>query len=87
MRTLIIWAYDLATGGGSFHWLQVAGFGLMLTGTLIYNGAVKLPCFRSDEGKSDDAERHEQLKSLRIELLAEDFISPALSRYNLKTSY
>ena len=33
---------DLALGGGSFHPLQLLGFGLMFTGTAVYNEAFRL---------------------------------------------
>jgi len=43
VRTMVVWAFDLAVFGTSFAWLQLVGFVVLLAGTIIYNEVVKLP--------------------------------------------
>ncbi|XP_009882845.1 PREDICTED: solute carrier family 35 member F6, partial [Charadrius vociferus] len=38
LRTLVIWAVSLAVGWETFHGLEILGFGVLLTGTALYNG-------------------------------------------------
>ncbi|KAE8144408.1 hypothetical protein BDV25DRAFT_134697 [Aspergillus avenaceus] len=42
-RTLFIWLVSLALGWESFKWLQVAGFGLLVYGTFLFNDIVRPP--------------------------------------------
>ena len=60
MRTLVVWLIDLATGGGTFHPLQLVGFSLMFAGTALYNETVRAPCFEYPS----EAERQEAREAL-----------------------
>ena len=42
-KTLIIWCVFLYTGEEKFMWLELAGFMLLLLGTLVYNEIVEIP--------------------------------------------
>ncbi|KAI2788716.1 hypothetical protein POX_e06737 [Penicillium oxalicum] len=42
-RTLFIWLVSLGLGWESFKWLQVAGFGLLVYGTFLFNDIVRPP--------------------------------------------
>lgn len=39
-RTLLVWILALLFGWESFHWLQLFGFVLLITGTLAFNGVI-----------------------------------------------
>lgn len=39
-RTLVVWLISLAIGWEYFSWLQLFAFGLMVFGTLVFNGAI-----------------------------------------------
>merc|ERR1719478_44671 len=43
-RTVIIWVVELALRWNVFSWMQLAGFVVLTTGTLIYNGIITVPC-------------------------------------------
>ncbi|ENN71855.1 hypothetical protein YQE_11472, partial [Dendroctonus ponderosae] len=38
VRTIVIWVFSLAFFGQAFHWLQLFGFVLLITGMCLYNG-------------------------------------------------
>ena len=40
-RTLLVWLISLALGWESFHWLQLLAFGLLVGGTLAFNGVIQ----------------------------------------------
>ncbi|KAJ5106677.1 hypothetical protein N7456_003352 [Penicillium angulare] len=42
-RTLFIWLVSLGLGWESFKWLQVAGFGLLVYGTFLFNDLIQPP--------------------------------------------
>jgi len=71
LRTIVIWVYDLASGGGQFHWLQVVGFGLMLSGTTVYNEAVRVPGihYPSEEEKREQQQQQNAQKQRTEPLL------------------
>uniref|UniRef100_A0A7S3APD8 Sugar phosphate transporter domain-containing protein n=1 Tax=Haptolina ericina TaxID=156174 RepID=A0A7S3APD8_9EUKA len=96
LRTVVIWVFDLASGGGKFHPLQVVGFACMLCGTTVYNEAVQLPClaYPSVEERSEERARRVQSQSrsrqepLLLEpftasptLKVDEFFTPSLTRY------
>jgi len=59
-RTLFIWIVSLGLGWESFKWLQVVGFILLVYGTFLFNGIVKVPLKRwagphKVEGEEADA--------------------------------
>jgi hypothetical protein len=56
LRTLCVWGAQLVIyyafnhtslgeGWGKYSWVQLIGFALLITGTLIYNAVLKIPCF------------------------------------------
>ena len=47
-RTLFIWMVSLYLGWEQFSWIQVIGFGVLVTGTFYFNGVIRYP-FASDE--------------------------------------
>ena len=60
LRTMIIWGFSLGVKWESFCYIQVVGFLILLSGTVVYNKIVKLPFLKyedeegeaaSDEGK------------------------------------
>ena len=70
LRTLLVWCLDLALGGGRFHPMQLVGFAFMISGTAIYNEAVRLPCVRyasaAEQAEARDARaaQHERGRAL-----------------------
>ncbi|KAI9904498.1 hypothetical protein N3K66_001027 [Trichothecium roseum] len=62
-RTLFIWVVSLGLGWESFKWLQIAGFGLLVYSTFVFNGLVQAP-FKS---MHDDHEIEELLPEEPIE--------------------
>jgi len=42
-RTTLIWLVELALAWNTFSWLQLCGFVVLVTGTLVYNGLIVLP--------------------------------------------
>lgn len=40
-RTLLVWLISMALGWESFHWLQMLAFGLLVGGTLAFNGVIQ----------------------------------------------
>jgi hypothetical protein len=43
LRTMVIWAFSLAVQWETFCWVEIIGFIVLLTGTVIYNAIIKLP--------------------------------------------
>lgn len=43
VRTIVVWAVSLAVGWEDFSWLQVLGFLVLLSGTVVYNELVRVP--------------------------------------------
>lgn len=46
-RTFAIWMFSLIIGWEKFDWMQVGGFGVILTFTFLYNGIIKIPYYNS----------------------------------------
>jgi hypothetical protein len=42
-KTLVIWLIFLAMGDEKFIWLELAGFVLLVLGTLVYNEIIEIP--------------------------------------------
>eukprot|EP00798_Chlamydomonas_sp_ICE-L_P026424 gene26424-17524_t len=42
-RTLFVWMFSLYIGWEAFHWLQIGGFVVLVTGTSLYNEIIR-PC-------------------------------------------
>lgn len=40
-RTLLVWLISLCLGWENFHWLQMLAFGLLVSGTLSFNGVIQ----------------------------------------------
>ncbi|KAG0687668.1 hypothetical protein C6P40_002037 [Pichia californica] len=40
-RTLLVWLISLAIGWENFHWLQLLAFGMLVGGTLSFNGVIQ----------------------------------------------
>ena len=64
LRTLVIWVVSLALGWETFHGLQVLGFVVLLTGTMLYNGLHRpllarcgLAAFREEDGSAAERDR------------------------------
>jgi len=53
-RTLFIWIVSLFLGWESFKWLQVLGFALLVYGTFLFNGLVRLPYVRRPREEVDE---------------------------------
>ena len=45
LRTLVIWAFSLGLKWERFCYVQVIGFVVLLTGTFIFNGIIRVPGF------------------------------------------
>jgi hypothetical protein len=56
LRTMVIWGFSLAVGWEKFCWVQIIGFLLLLTGTVIYNGLVKVPGISYADPAAEDQE-------------------------------
>lgn len=54
LRTMVIWAFSLGVKWETFCWVQIIGFVILLSGTIIYNAIVKLPWVDYAEPKSVD---------------------------------
>ena len=50
LRTMVVWGFSLCvyavdpSKGQKFSWLQLVGFAILLSGTLVYNEILPLPC-------------------------------------------
>lgn len=59
-RTVLIWVFFLiykGSGHEDFHWLQTAGFIILVFGTLYYNNILTSNCFRNaSEGGGEKKE-------------------------------
>jgi hypothetical protein len=59
---MVIWAFSLAVQWESFCWVQIIGFVLLLSGSMVYNQVVRIPGFTypdaapSKEALLDDEE-------------------------------
>ncbi|VEU21526.1 DEKNAAC102594 [Brettanomyces naardenensis] len=59
-RTLLVWIISICVGWESFNWLQCFAFGLMVFGTLVFNGVITvddwkyLPSFLKPEKPTKD---------------------------------
>ncbi len=66
-RTLLIWIFFLAYPGPAqetFHWMQLAGFILLVAGTLIYNEIVVVPLLGFDENTKEAIKKREESEGL-----------------------
>lgn len=45
-RTLFVWVVSLLLGWEVFHWLEVGGFVILVTGTFLYNEVIKIPRYQ-----------------------------------------
>lgn len=43
-RTMLVWGVQLATGKEKFQPLQLVGFIILVSGTIVYNEIVQMPC-------------------------------------------
>ncbi len=66
-RTLFIWIVSLGLGWESFKWLQVAGFGLLVYGTFMFNDLVQPPIRSLIPRRQEMDEREELLPEEPIE--------------------
>jgi hypothetical protein len=66
-RTLFIWIVSLGLGWERFKWLQVAGFGLLVYGTFIFNDLVQPPIRALIPSRKEVEERGELLPEEPIE--------------------
>eukprot|EP00727_Mastigamoeba_balamuthi_P005624 m51a1_g1681 putative solute carrier family 35 member f6-like (435) ;mRNA; r:433334-435140 len=65
-RSILVWAWELLTfycisedygeAWTKWSWLQVGGFVLLILGTVIYNGILKLPWFKYEEEEKAEPE-------------------------------
>jgi hypothetical protein len=52
-RTALIWAFELFMLWNTFSWVQLIGFVVLITGTLIYNELIVIPCLKPhDDSRS-----------------------------------
>lgn len=66
-RTLFIWIVSLGLGWETFKWLQVAGFGLLVYGTFMFNDLVQPPIRALIPRRQEMDEREELLPEEPIE--------------------
>lgn len=55
LRTIIIWVVGIAIFGETFSWLQLAGFVVLLIGTLVYNKLLRLPFLWYEDEHTNDS--------------------------------
>jgi len=91
LRTLVVWLVDLATGGSTFHPLQLVGFSLVVAGTGIYNEAFRVPCcaYPTEEERREAQEARAAARTRSQPLLSpappriDDLLTPTLSKYTM----
>lgn len=70
LRTIAVWLFDIALGGGGFHPLQLVGFALMFGGASVYNEAIRIPCCtyptaaEREEAREAKASQHSRTQAL-----------------------
>jgi len=60
LRTMVIWAFSLGMKWEKFCFMQIVGFVILLSGTMVYNAIVKVPGFAYPEAEpagEGDSER------------------------------
>mmetsp|Transcript_15856 Transcript_15856/g.34383 ORF Transcript_15856/g.34383 Transcript_15856/m.34383 type:complete len:513 (-) Transcript_15856:246-1784(-) len=85
-RTLVVWVFALYLGWENFHWLQVSGFVVLVSGTSIYNSILKVPCLtyevpepRVPHSRRPSTRRNLEGASLAAyDPLAQDHLAPLL---------
>ena len=55
LRTMVIWGFSLGVGWESFCYVQLIGFAILLTGTVIYTGVVRVPGLAYAAEEADEA--------------------------------
>jgi hypothetical protein len=60
IRTIVIWAFSIAIGWQSFHYLQVIGFTSLIFGMCIYNNLLPLRAIGLASTRVDD-DSHEPI--------------------------
>ena len=43
MRTVVVWVLSIAVGWQAFHYLQLLGFAVLVTGICMYNEIIPMP--------------------------------------------
>jgi len=67
VRTVVIWVFGLAFFGEKFQYLQIIGFVLLLSGTVLYNEVIVIPFLgRPEPKKVKEIEADETSKPLLV---------------------
>ena len=56
LRTMVIWVFSLALHWETFCYMQVIGFVLLLSGTVVYNAILRVPGFSYPEEEEKPAD-------------------------------
>eukprot|EP01138_Halocafeteria_seosinensis_P001551 gb/GECG01001589.1/.p1 GENE.gb/GECG01001589.1/~~gb/GECG01001589.1/.p1 ORF type:complete len:387 (+),score=37.68 gb/GECG01001589.1/:1-1161(+) len=81
VRTLVIWGFSLIIGWQSFCWIQLVGFSILITGTVVYNDvhkSIRLPFFNYDPYPEDE-QAYKELEDEDEDLLRRKFNAEAES--------
>jgi hypothetical protein len=55
LRTMVIWGFSLGVGWESFCYVQLIGFAILLTGTVIYVKVLRVPGLEYPAEEADEA--------------------------------
>ena len=53
MKIVLIWVASIMLGWERFHWMQLVGFIIMVTGSLCYNEIIEFPFCRPPRRESE----------------------------------
>jgi hypothetical protein len=67
LRTMVIWGFSMAVGWETFCYVQIIGFVVLLTGTFIFNGLIRVPGFEYAEAPSAAAREEAEAAALLLE--------------------
>ena len=56
LRTMVIWGFSMAIGWETFCYVQIIGFSVLLLGTFVFNGILKVPGFAYEEEPKGEEE-------------------------------
>ena len=78
LRTIVIWAFSLLVGWQSFSWLQLVGFVVLLSGTMVYNEIVLIPGLYYPEPTAEELKQRRNSVSLLGAAAAQTLADPLM---------
>jgi drug/metabolite transporter (DMT)-like permease len=85
VRTVVIWAFSMAVAWQKFCYVQVIGFIVLLAGTVVYNGILKIPGMKYEEETEHDSDEDEVLARRTLLDLEDPTLTPGSASIGMES--